>query len=382
MTQTKDIKLPKEFITPCYIYNLPLLNDTLDCVIKESSRFNFKVHFAIKSNANKVVLKKIAKKGLGADCVSGNEVLRAIECGFPSDSIVYAGVGKSDKEIKTALDNNISCFNCESMQEIEVINNFASQANKVANIAIRVNPNVDAHTHSYITTGLEENKFGVYINELDKIISNTLECKNISLVGLHFHIGSQITDMNVFKNLCLVVNDIVSKFESQNINFEYINFGGGLGIEYNKPYSEAIAKFKEYFETFDTYYKKREKQEVHFELGRAISAHCGDLLSKVLFIKNSGKKQFAILDAGMSDLLRPALYGAFHKVENISSELDEELYDVVGPICESSDIFGKDIKLNKTKRGDYILIHTCGAYGEVMASKYNLRDLPHIYYVK
>jgi len=377
-----NIKLPEDFITPCYIYNLSLLNNTLDSVIKESSKYDFKVHFAIKSNANKVILKNISKKGLGADCVSGNEIIRALECGFTNDSIVYAGVGKSDKEIKIALENNISCFNCESMQEIEVINDFAAKTHKIANIAIRVNPNVDAHTHAYITTGLEENKFGIYLKDLDKIINRTQKLQNIAIKGLHFHIGSQITDMNVFKNLCLKVNAIISEFEAQNTHFENINFGGGLGIEYDKPYTESVAKFANYFSTFATYFKKRYNQQIHFELGRAISAHCGDLLSKVLFIKKSGNKEFAILDAGMSDLLRPALYGAYHYIENISSNKEKNKYDVVGPICESSDIFGKDVNLNKTQRGDYILIHSCGAYGEVMASKYNLRDLPQIYYTE
>jgi len=377
-----NIKLPEDFITPCYIYNLSLLNNTLDSVIKESSKYDFKVHFAIKSNANKVILKNISKKGLGADCVSGNEIKRALECGFTNDSIVYAGVGKSDKEIKIALENNISCFNCESMQEIKVINDFAAKKHKIVNIAIRINPNVDAHTHAYITTGLNENKFGVYLSDLDDIVKKTLKLKNISIKGLHFHIGSQITDMSVFKNLCLKVNNIISEFESQNIYFENINFGGGLGIEYNKPYTESVVKFENYFSTFANYFKKKNNQQVHFELGRSISAHCGDLLSKVLFIKKSGNKEFAILDAGMSDLLRPALYGAYHFIENISSNKEKNKYDVVGPICESSDIFGKDVSLNKTQRGDYILIHSCGAYGEVMASKYNLRDLPHIYYTE
>lgn len=364
--------------TPCYYYNLNLLRKTLQKVTEEAGKYPaFHIHYAVKANANPVILNTIREYGLGADCVSGNEIKRAVECGFAANSIVFAGVGKSDEEIITALKEDIFCFNCESLPEIQVINELAGQMQKKAQIALRVNPNVDAHTHHYITTGIEENKFGIYLYDLDHVIAELQAFPHIELIGLHFHIGSQITDMTVFRSLCLKVNEIQQHLKNQGIFLSHINFGGGLGIEYNDPHTEPIAGFASYFETFARSFEPiSPAQQIHFELGRAIVAHCGDLLSRVLYVKEGKNKKFVILDAGMNDLLRPALYQAFHKIENISSHLPEEKYDVVGPICESSDCFGKDVFLSKTKRGDIIVIHSAGAYGETMASQYNLRDLP------
>ncbi len=368
--------------TPCYLYNLPLLRKTLQNVKEESGRYPaFHAHYAIKANANPVLLKVIREYGLGADCVSGNEVKRAVECGFPRDSIVYAGVGKSDEEILTALKEDIFCFNCESLPEIRVINGLAAQCSKKARIALRINPNVDAHTHHYITTGIEENKFGIYLCDLDQVLAELTALEHIELTGLHFHIGSQITDMGVFRSLCLKVNEIQQHLNHKGLRLPHINFGGGLGIDYNNPHAEPIADFASYFNTFARHFEPAcPNQQVHFELGRSVVAHCGDLISRVLYVKEGKNKKFVILDAGMNDLLRPALYQAFHKIENISSRLPEEKYDVVGPICESSDCFGKEVSLRQTNRGDIIVIHSAGAYGETMASQYNLRNLPGSYF--
>ncbi|MCC8173075.1 MAG: diaminopimelate decarboxylase [Odoribacter sp.] len=380
MKITENIKNLK---TPCYYYDIDLLEKTLNVVNEESGKYEgYHVHYAIKANANPHLLKIIASYGLGADCVSGNEVKRALECGFPADKIVFAGVGKSDPEIEFALKNDIFCFNSESIPEIEVINEIAGKLNKKAQIALRINPNVDAHTHHYITTGIEENKFGIYLYDLDRVIARLPELENIQLIGLHFHIGSQITDIDVFRSLCLKVNEIQQKLVNQGVELPHINFGGGLGINYNTPYDEPIADFANYFATINKYYERLPNQQVHFEPGRSIIAHCGDLLSKVLYVKEGKNKKFAILDAGMNDLMRPALYQAFHRIENISSDKPEEKYDVVGPICESSDCFGKDVCLNETSRGDIIAIHSAGAYGEIMASQYNLRDIPFSYFSK
>lgn len=373
MKLTEKIRNTK---TPFYYYNTELLERTLETAVKESGKHGFHIHYAIKANANPVLLRIIQKYGLGADCVSGNEIARALECGFPASKIVYAGVGKSDEEIELALQNDIFCFNSESLPEIQVIDEIAGRLDKTARIALRINPNVDAHTHHYITTGIEENKFGIYLYDLEQVMSEIQHLKHIQLLGLHFHIGSQITDMSVFRGLCIRANEIQKKLKSQGILLPHINFGGGLGIDYDQPYGEPIANFAEYFETFASFFEKEPHQQVHFELGRSIIAHCGDLIAKVLYIKEGKNRKFAILDAGMNDLLRPALYQAFHKIENISSALPEEKYDVVGPICESADCFGKDVLLNKTTRGDLIVIHSCGAYGETMASQYNLRNLP------
>lgn len=361
--------------TPYYYYNLDLLDRTLDTVLAESGKYGYHVHYAIKANANPILLQQISKKGLGADCVSGNEIKRALECGFPAQSIVFAGVGKSDWEIELALRNNIFCFNCESLPEILVINEIAGRLGKKARIALRINPNVDAHTHHYITTGIEENKFGIYLYDLEKVVLALNHLPYLELMGLHFHIGSQITDMTVFRGLCIRANEIQEKMKEHALPLPHINFGGGLGIDYEHPYTQPIAGFKAYFETFHRFFEPSPHQQVHFELGRSIIAHCGDLVAKVLYVKEGKNRKFVILDAGMNDLLRPALYQAFHKIENISSDKPVEKYDVVGPICESADCFGKDVLLNETRRGDLIVIHSCGAYGETMASCYNLRTL-------
>lgn len=375
--------LPESISTPCYFYDLPLLERTLDSLLEEAGKYGYMVHYAIKANANPVLLQRISRKGLGADCVSGNEIRRALECGFPSRKIVLAGVGKNDWEIELALQDDIFCFNCESLPEIRVIHEIAARTGKKARIALRINPDVKADTHHYITTGTEENKFGIYLYDLENTILAVKSMPNIELIGLHFHIGSQITDMDTFRKLSIRVNEIQEKIKAHGLVLPHINFGGGLGIDYEHPYSQPIVDFNAYFSTFNRFFKPSYPgQQVHFELGRSVVAHCGDLISKVLYVKEGKNRKFVILDAGMNDLLRPALYQAYHKIENISSTGPEEKYDVVGPICESADCFGKDVPLNATRRGDLIIIHSCGAYGETMSSGYNLRNPAHAIYKK
>jgi len=321
--------------------------------------------------------------GLGADCVSGNEIKRAIEAGFSSNKIVFAGVGKTDNEINIALDNDIFCFNCESIPELEVINELAQQKDKTATVALRINPNVNAKTHEYITTGLEENKFGINLWELDTVLAKLKTLTHIKLIGLHFHIGSQITDLSVFKGLCIRINEIQQRFYDHQLIVEHINVGGGLGINYDNPDQTPIPDFEAYFKLFNDGLELRPNQEVHFELGRSIVAQCGSLITKVLYVKDGIHTNFAIVDAGMTELLRPALYKAFHQIENLSStDKEEGRYDVVGPICESSDYFAKALQLPTTKRGDLIAIRSAGAYGQVMASQYNSRDLVKAVYPK
>ena len=366
--------------TPFYYYDLNLLTKTREELNKEASLRNYKIHYALKANSNNRILKLISDAGLGADCVSGNEIIKAVDTGFKNDDIVFAGVGKSDKEIKIALGQNISCFNVESIQEIEVINSIAVSMNQTARIAIRINPNVDANTHHYITTGLEENKFGINTWELPAILEKIPSQKNIKLVGLHFHIGSQITDLNVYKGLCIRINEIQKWFDEHNIQIKNINVGGGLGINYENPNDGLIPDFKSYFRVFEKFLELRPGQEVHFEIGRAIVGQCGSLISRVLYIKEGVNTIFVIIDAGMTELIRPALYQSYHKIENLSSNLKEKRYDVVGPICESSDTFAKSIFLPQTKRGDLIAIRSTGAYGEVMASSYNLREKAKVYF--
>ncbi|HBI90440.1 MAG TPA: diaminopimelate decarboxylase [Sphingobacterium sp.] len=362
--------------TPFYYYDLHVLNKTLEAAHAASHKRGFHVHYALKANFNDELLKAIQAVGFGADCVSGNEVKKAIECGFDSKKVTFAGVGKSDKEINYALDQNIFAFNVESIQELEVINELASKKGVKANVALRINPNVDAHTHHYITTGLDENKFGVPNADLEKCAAVLKKCESIELVGLHFHVGSQITDMTVFKSLCVKVNEWKNWFEERGTQIRVLNVGGGLGIDYKNPDGNTIPDFEAYFDIFDRFLERTAQQEVHFELGRALVAQCGSLVSRVLYVKNGVKKNFLVLDAGMTELMRPALYQAYHKIENISAvdTIESINYDVVGPICESSDCFGKEVPLPVSKRGDLIAIRSAGAYGEVMASRYNLRE--------
>ena len=365
--------------TPFYYYDLEVLRKTLEEINIQSKKSDFHVHYAMKANVNPSVLAAIKDAGLGADCVSGGEVQAAIDAGISPSKVVFAGVGKADWEINLGLDNDIFCFNVESIPELEVINELAAAKNKVAKVALRINPNVSAHTHHYITTGLSENKFGINMSELDQVVDLFPTLSNVKLIGIHFHIGSQITDLTSFQGLCVRVNELQEYFQSRNVLLEHINVGGGLGINYEHPNHFPIPDFDAYFKVFRDHLQLLPNQTLHFELGRAVVAQCGSLISKVLYVKQGSSKKFAILDAGFTDLIRPALYQAYHHIENLSSDLAVEPYDVVGPICESSDTFAKGFELNQTKRGDLIALRSAGAYGEIMASQYNLRKLPKAY---
>ena len=366
--------------TPFYYYDMDLLQRTLDVVKAESSKYGYHVHFAIKANANPRLLSLIAKNGLGADCVSGGEVRAALDAGFPANKIVFAGVGKADWEINLGLDNDIFCFNVESLAELEVINELAAAKQKVASIALRINPEVDAHTHAKITTGMKENKFGINLSQLASVTDRLADMKHVRLIGIHCHIGSQITDMSAFRNLTIRINEIQDDLAAKGIVVENLNFGGGLGIDYYHPNHLSIPAFDNYFAAIHSLLQVRPGQQVHFEPGRSIVAQCGTLIARVLYVKEGETKKFAILDAGFTELIRPAMYDAYHRIENISSDEPVELYDVVGPICESSDVFGKEVELNKAHRGDFLALRSAGAYGEVMASQYNCRKLPTAYY--
>lgn len=363
--------------TPFYYYDTELLRQTLRTINDEASKHEgFVVHYAVKANANPRILRIIREAGLGADCVSGGEIEASIKAGFPCNKIVYAGVGKSDWEINLGLDQDIFCFNVESIPELKVIDELASAKGKVARVAFRLNPNVGAHTHANITTGLAENKFGIAMQDMIPVIEEAQKMDNVKFVGLHFHIGSQILDMGDFEALCNRVNELQDELERHRIRVEHINVGGGLGIDYGHPNRVPLPDFKSYFDTYARKLKLRNGQTLHFELGRAVVAQCGSLITRTLYIKEGAVKKFAIVDAGFTDLIRPALYQAYHKIENISSDEPAETYDVVGPICESTDVFAKQIDINRAKRGDLLAIRSAGAYGEIMASQYNCRKLP------
>lgn len=370
----------KEVHTPFYFYNTALLKETLQKIKKEiSAHKNYIVHYAIKANANPKLLRLIAQAGFGADCVSGGEIQRALDTGFPASKIVFAGVGKSDWEINLGLDNDIFCFNVESEPELEVINELAKAKGKIASVAFRINPNIGAHTHANITTGLAENKFGIAMKDMEHIIQKAKQLYHIRVLGLHFHIGSQILEMDDFIALCQRINQLIEQLRQAHHRIEHINVGGGLGIDYEHPDKHPIPNFSSYFNTYAKYLNLSDGQQLHFELGRAVVGQCGSLVTRVLYVKQGATKQFIIVDAGMTDLIRPALYQAHHQIENLNSREVLEKYDVVGPICESSDVFAKDILLPKTHRGDLIALHSAGAYGEIMASQYNCRVLPQSY---
>lgn len=367
--------------TPFYYYDTALLKATLDAICAAiASQPNYYVHYAMKANANPKLMQLIREAGLGVDCVSGGEIRTAIAAGFAADSIMYAGVGKSEWEIRLALQLGIFSFNVESLAELEVIQELAEQEQRIARVCLRINPDVEAHTHTHIMTGMAENKFGIALDDMMMVIEKANQYANISLKGLHFHIGSQITDMQDFKDLCERINAIQDQLNAQGVYPEIINVGGGLGVDYYAPSENPIPDFKAYFSVFMDCLQLRDGQSLHFELGRSIVAQCGSLMTRVLYVKQSVDKQFAIVDAGMTELIRPALYGAYHHIENLTSTADKmQKYDVVGPICESSDIFAADFPLPTTQRGDILAIRSAGAYGESMASCYNCRQLPSSY---
>lgn len=363
--------------TPFYYYDLDLLRQTIAEIRRCAPKPNYHVHYAVKACATPEVLRVIAEAGMGADCVSGGEVEAALAAGVPASRIVFAGVSKSDREIRIGLTAGIACFNVESLPELENIQQIASEMGTKAHVALRINPNVDAHTHKKITTGLSENKFGIALADMDKAVDTLLLMPNIVLEGLHFHIGSQITDFTAFRNLSIRINELVSHLEQRGIAVRNINVGGGLGVDYQHPNYFPIPDFEGYFRVFRRVLQVRADQTLHFELGRSVVAQCGSLITRVLYIKQGATKQFAMVDAGMTDLIRPAMYDAFHRIENLTPASDElATYDVVGPICESSDVFVEGWTMPVTKRGDILAIRTAGAYGEVMAMQYNLRRLP------
>jgi len=369
----------KKIKTPFYHYDMALLKKTIDIAYSEASKYNYHLHYALKANTNSEILNLISSYSIGADCVSGNEVKRALESGFNANDVVFAGVGKTDEEIAYALKNDIFCFNCESIQELEVINEIAYSKQRIARVALRINPNIDAHTHHYITTGTDDNKFGIYLQDLEEVVEAIKRLPYLQLIGIHLHVGSQITDNEVFRLLALKANELQNWFEAKGIELQNLNLGGGLGVDYENP--DVIPDFAGYFRTISENLMMRLGQRVHFEPGRSLVAQCGTLITKALYIKKGQTTQFVIVDAGMNDLIRPALYQAVHKIENLTSDKDLQTYDVVGPVCESSDFFGKSVLLPECSRGDLISVRSAGAYGQVMASQYNLRQLAKAYYL-
>lgn len=381
-----DTTLLQSLQTPCYLYDTELLARTLDAIHAETQQHdNYHVHYAIKANANPGVLRQIAAAGFGADCVSGGEIRAALDAGFPASEIAFAGVGKADWEIKLALKASIGMFNVESIEELDVIEQLATELNMRARVSFRINPDVGAHTHAHITTGRAEDKFGIAKDDMIAVLRRAMDMTHIDVIGLHFHIGSQLLMMDDFAALCVRINELQDVLDAEGIALHNINVGGGLGIDYDQPDVHPVPDFHAYFSTFTDGLQLRPGQKLHFELGRAVVAQMGTLLTRVLYVKHGHEQQFVIVDAGMTELIRPALYGALHQIDNLSAAERAAsaaiaptpiLYDVVGPICESSDVFARDYALPPTRRGDLLAIRSAGAYGETMASTYNCRPLP------
>ena len=379
MFNSKLIQRLNKLNTPFYFYDIDLLDKTI-LSLKKSLDLNYNIYYAIKANNNKKIIELIKNHNLGIDAVSGEEINKSLKCKINPKKIVFAGVGKTKDEIILAIKKKIYLFNCESFDEIKLIDKISNELNVITEIAIRLNPNIDSRTHKYIKTGMFDTKFGIQIDSLSEILEKIKTLKNINLKGYHFHLGSQIDDLNVFVKLCKVSNEINTYLRNNKFNIKDINLGGGLGISYKEPDLNLIPDFRSYFNVFKKNLICFDNQKVHFELGRSIVGQCGSLFSRILYLKKSFNKNFIIIDAGMTELIRPALYNAHHHIDNLSSIKKEIKYDIVGPLCESSDTFAKDYYLNESKIGDLIVIRSSGAYGEVMSSNYNLRKKAIAYY--
>lgn len=365
----KFIELP----TPFYFYDTDILRENLKS-LSNCLKTNNKVFFSVKSNTNPKILNIISDHKLGIDAVSFNEIKHCLRNGFIADDIVFAGVGKTDKEIEDGIKSNISCFNVESFQELDLINKLSKKQSKKTNVSIRINPNITSDTNKKIQTGSDEDKFGIDIKDINHI-PELSKLSNIDITGIHFHIGSQLLDLKPFKKLCVITNDITSHLKENGVKLRNINVGGGLGIDYDDPINNPISNFNDFINLFNKNINLDKNQSIHFELGRSVVGQCGYLISRILYEKISYNKNFLILDSGMNNLIRPALYNSTHKISNISvNNKDYINYDVVGPICESTDTFAKNYKLPSSSRGDLIAIHSCGAYAESMSSNFNLRE--------
>lgn len=364
--------------TPFYLYDMQLLRRTITAAKQAAiQRPDFNIHYAVKANPLPEILRAMAQAGFGADTVSGGEIIRAIDAGIPASKIVFAGVGKTDAEIKLALEKGVAMLNAESQEELEIIASIARDMGKIAPVSLRINPDIDAHTHRFITTGLQENKFGIDKTIAIDVVKSVVDNPWLDFRGLHFHIGSQITTMEPYRVLCERALKLVKHLEEISIDVPELNFGGGLGVDYDSPGQNPVPAFDEYFGVFARLLPRVQGRRYHFEPGRSLTAQCGSLITRVLYVKKGLSRKFAIVDAGMTELIRPALYGAHHSIENLSAHPASPCanYDVVGPVCESADVFATNITLPITHRGDVLAIRSAGAYGQTMSSNYNCRSL-------
>jgi len=364
--------LSNKYGTPLYVYDFNKISEQYDALKKAFSGRKSLISYAVKANSNLSVISHLAKLGSGADCVSIGEVKRALLAGIPKYKIIFSGVGKRDDEIEEALKEDILLLNLESEAEMERVEMIAAKLGKEARISIRVNPNIDPKTHPYISTGLHENKFGVDLETAKRMYVKAHNSNHLDPVGIHFHIGSQLTELDPIKEAAGIVADLVRSLKAIKIDIKFFDVGGGLGIVYDdettiEPYDYAQAIFSTLYGLDLT---------IICEPGRFMVGNSGYFLTKVLYEKVNEGKRFVIVDGAMNDLLRPSLYNAYHKVEVVGKEGNESEADIVGPVCESGDFFAKSRMLPPTEHNDLVVVYSAGAYGFVMASNYNTRPRP------
>ncbi len=363
-------ELADEYKTPLYVYDLDHM-EAQYAELKDSFKARKSILcYAVKANSNLSVVRHFAKLGAGADCVSIGEVRRAFLAGIPAYKIIFSGVGKSDDEIREAIERDILYINVESEAELGRVELIAKELNKISRVSVRVNPNIDPQTHPYISTGLHDNKFGVDLMSAKRMYIKANNSDNLDPVGIHFHIGSQLTELKPIYESAEIVADLVRSLEKINIELKFFDVGGGLGIQYE---DEKLINTYDYAQAILSTLKGMDLTII-CEPGRFLTANAGYFVSKVLYEKQNGAKKFLVVDGAMNDLLRPALYGASHKIEAITESTSEPReIDIVGPVCESGDFFAKDYKLPELAHNDLIVIHSAGAYGFGMGSNYNTR---------
>ena len=368
-------KIAADFGTPCFIYSHNDLVKNFSEIKNVFASEKRKVFYSVKANSNLSILKVLLELGAGFDIVSLGELERVIKIGAQPEKIIYSGVGKSEEEIIRSLEYGIHCFNVESFSELERINSIAAKLNKVAPVSIRINPNIDPGSHEFISTGVETTKFGINLkNMMDAFIYANNE-KSIELLGIDYHIGSQIESLDPFKEAIISVKKIIDQLKENNINIKLIDMGGGLGINYQNNDAPSLNDFGK---TINQVINDNELSNYDFiiELGRSIVGNVGYILTSVEYIKKDSEKNFVIVDAGMDNLIRPALYDAWHEIKPITDNKEQNiLCDIVGPVCECTDFLGKDRRLS-VQQGDLLIISSCGAYASSMASNYNSRPKP------
>jgi diaminopimelate decarboxylase len=361
--------------TPYYLYDFQILNETLNALQRATVKYGVIPHYAVKANCESEILSTIAARGVGADCVSIYEVRAALACGFKVDGLVFSGAGKRPDEIREAIELGIGCLNIESLQELFLAGKIAAELRIPVRFSLRITPDAEVETHEYLTTGRSFNKFGLLEDEIDEAITYIKTAAFLRFTGIHLHAGSQIRSTNTFRNLSAVMQRFNELFIKRGLVPVMLNLGGGWGINYDEPDVELIPDFDAWFSALNENIKLMPGQKIHVEPGRSVVAQCGSLVTEVLYTKERGGKIFAIVDAGMTELLRPALYGSKHKVhlQDNCDDTEEALYDVVGPICESSDVFAQALRLPVLEPGTRLVIRSVGAYGQTMSSRYNMR---------